>query len=479
MEKQQQNCDSMTTVTVKDFNTQMDYQEPPPAYRPMKTSPMVQVAKIVAIAAVAIAGMLSFAIVFSAWLTNSSCQQQLQQLQHQQQQHQHQQFAAQPSFEALIQPESLKSLLALGTTGPASSLTKEDKDNEKANDLDSAESKASDNASKNDSSSSEEEEDNNNSGEEAVTMLKLPVELSFQEHMFERGHRSHMNCIIEKKKAEEIVDEQSKPLPPLLGINMSTDPRYLHFTGEKMAISCDSGNDHHHAPHGGMPMMEQGPPPPPRHHHHHHPMPMPFGSGNSGVSGPAQTLASAIAAASSSSVPIQIIGPIPLSSNSEQSFPQFFQSASGGSSGPFGNLGLGAQMIPILVSQGNSVDDSPNQGNTAESIFLGPVVAPPANQPHHQIHYQPQQQHSSQQHSSLDAQFPFLPHPPAPSHPFQFSPAGPQQHSAEIRERAVPHPIPIMPRAHVQHVIRPRSVDNVVKRMKRCACDCACRNHQE
>lgn len=31
MEKQQ-NCDSMTTVTVKDFNPQMDYQEPPPVW---------------------------------------------------------------------------------------------------------------------------------------------------------------------------------------------------------------------------------------------------------------------------------------------------------------------------------------------------------------------------------------------------------------------------------------------------------------
>lgn len=60
----------------------------------MKTTPMVQVAKIVAVAAVSIAGMLSFAIIFSAWLTNSSCQQQLQHLQQQQlvaQQHQQQQ----------------------------------------------------------------------------------------------------------------------------------------------------------------------------------------------------------------------------------------------------------------------------------------------------------------------------------------------------------------------------------------------------
>lgn len=304
-------------------------------------------------------------------------------------------------------------------------------------------------------------------------MVFIIVELFlFFQHMFDRNHRSHMNCIIEKKKAEEIVDEQSKALPPLLGINMSTDPRYLHFTGEKMAISCDSGNDHRHPPppppshqgpfQGGFPIMETmmvAPPPPSRHypHHHHqgHPMPMPFGSSGPRESSPVQTLASAIAAASSSSVPIQIIGPIPLSGSS-QSEPLFQQS----SSGPFGGLaGLSAQMIPILVSsQGNGLDDLPTSGQgNSESIFLGPL-APPANSPHHHtIHYQPmpqqQQQSSAPMHhpGSIDAQFPFL--ADSASHPFQFSPVGgpPQPQSAEIRERAVPHPIPIMPRAHVQH----------------------------
>lgn len=298
--------------------------------------------------------------------------------------------------------------------------------------------------------------------------------------MLDRNHRSHMNCIIEKKKAEEIVDEQPKPLPPLLGINMTTDPRYLHFTGEKMAISCDSGNDHRHPPplpaashhhHGGIPLMMDGmmAPPPPR-HHHGQPMPIPFGSsGREGsAASAAQTLASAIAAASSSSVPIQIIGPIPLSSHSEPgSLPP--QQPSGG---PFGGLGLSAQMIPIIVSsQGNALDDLPltgSQGN-AESIFLGPVVAPPqgssSNPPpphlHYQsVHYQPQPQHHQHQppppqHSTIEAQFPFLTSGAGPSHPFQFSPVGlgpqPPAQSGELRERAVPHPIPIMPRAHAQH----------------------------
>lgn len=282
-----------------------------------------------------------------------------------------------------------------------------------------------------------------------------------------------MNCIIEKKKAEEIVDEQAKSLPPLLGINMTTDPRYLHFTGEKMAISCDSGNDHRHPPgppapqgpfHGGLPLMETmmfSPPSQygsrhlPNHHHQGHPIPMPFGS--SMRESPAQTLASAIAAASSSSVPIQIIGPIPLSASSQSDSP--FAQSSSSSSGPFGGLGLNAQMIPILVSsQGNGLDDLPssNQGNS-ENIFLGPVSAPQASSPHHHtIHYQPipQQQPSPSapmHHSSIEAQYPFLSE--SPSHPFQYSPVGglPQAQSGEIRERAVPHPIPIMPRAHVQH----------------------------
>lgn len=88
-------------------------------------------------------------------------------------------------FEALIQPESLKTLLALGS-GPATASLLGNKEHShesrRANDLDSAESKTNDpNNSKNDSSSSEEEDDNNNSGEDGVTMLKLPVELSFQE----------------------------------------------------------------------------------------------------------------------------------------------------------------------------------------------------------------------------------------------------------------------------------------------------------
>lgn len=111
-----------------------------------------------------------------------------------------------------------------------------------------------------------------------------------------------MNCVIEKKKAEEIVDEQSKPLPALLGINMTTDPRYLHFTGEKMAISCDSGNDHRRMP--------QAPQPNPSHASNPQQQRLNIFASSKQSSPLRDLLTSALAAAGSA--PVHIIGPIPM-----------------------------------------------------------------------------------------------------------------------------------------------------------------------
>ena len=243
--------------------------------------------------------------------------------------------------------------------------------------------------------------------------------------MFEKNQRSHMNCVIEKKKAEEIVDEQSKPLPPFLGIlNMSTDPRYLHFTGEKMAISCDSGNDHRsmppqlHAPHPGVPLfmdMFHGPPPP-------HAPSHPFAS---------------LTGSDSSHVPLQIIGPIPLPSH-----PADLLAQHSGFTGP-----SGPQMIPILVPD----NQQPNGSPSFSIEDLGPIFFQNGN------HLQGPSQ-SSQSHPQVQFQI-----PPQPFNlhrqPFQ-SQSMPSQsqaqvplsvQSSEIRERALHHPIPIVPRHHIQH----------------------------
>ena len=59
----------------------------------------------------------------------------------------------------------------------------------------------------------------------------------------EKNQRSRMNCVVEKRRAEEIVDHQPRTLRLPFGVNVTTDPRYEHVSGEKMAIYCESGKD--------------------------------------------------------------------------------------------------------------------------------------------------------------------------------------------------------------------------------------------
>lgn len=59
----------------------------------------------------------------------------------------------------------------------------------------------------------------------------------------EKNQRSRMNCVVEKKRAEEVMDHQPKTVRLPFGVNITTDPRYEHVTGERMAIYCESGHD--------------------------------------------------------------------------------------------------------------------------------------------------------------------------------------------------------------------------------------------
>jgi hypothetical protein len=61
--------------------------------------------------------------------------------------------------------------------------------------------------------------------------------------MMEKNQRSRMNCVVEKRRAEEIVDHQPHTVRLPFGVNLTTDPRYEHISGEKMAIYCESGKD--------------------------------------------------------------------------------------------------------------------------------------------------------------------------------------------------------------------------------------------
>lgn len=52
-------------------------------------------------------------------------------------------------------------------------------------------------------------------------------------------YRSRMNCVIERRRAEELVDNAPKMTP--FGFNFNAEPK-KRVTGERMAIFCESGS---------------------------------------------------------------------------------------------------------------------------------------------------------------------------------------------------------------------------------------------
>lgn len=52
-------------------------------------------------------------------------------------------------------------------------------------------------------------------------------------------YRSRMNCVIERRRAEELVD--NAPKLTTFGFNFNSEPK-KRVTGERMAIFCESGN---------------------------------------------------------------------------------------------------------------------------------------------------------------------------------------------------------------------------------------------
>ena len=93
-----------------------------------------------------------------------------------------------------------------------------------------------------DNSSSDDSEDD----DERTIQFKIPLELDFDDlagAMMGKNQRSKMNCVVEKKRAEQMVDHQPKTIRLPFGLNLTTDPRFEHVSGERMAIFCESGHE--------------------------------------------------------------------------------------------------------------------------------------------------------------------------------------------------------------------------------------------
>jgi len=118
------------------------------------------------------------------------------------------------------------------------SLDNNKKDTENVKQKTKASASDSDSDSSSDSSFSESDE----AEELNRVQIKMPLELSLSDlanAILQQNQKSRMNCVIERRRAEELVDNAPKMTP--FGFNFNSEPK-KRVTGERMAIFCESGS---------------------------------------------------------------------------------------------------------------------------------------------------------------------------------------------------------------------------------------------
>ncbi|XP_020798125.1 nuclear transcription factor Y subunit beta isoform X2 [Drosophila serrata] len=225
---------SMTTVQLKpDYAASEVYStasEPPPAYKRQANS--VKIAKITAFTIIVSSFILGAFILASSYLQAKASCDQVQ--------------ALDSVLEKELMLETLQQvgkelpraepLLGAAGTGDESELQNLDTESRKAEHSQDADSNDKDNSY---SDSDETDEMQKYPG-------KMPLELDLSDlaaAILRNNKKSRMNCVVERKHAEEIVDSPSKTVALPFGVNLTTDPKKARITGERISIFCDGGED--------------------------------------------------------------------------------------------------------------------------------------------------------------------------------------------------------------------------------------------
>ncbi|CAG9824931.1 unnamed protein product, partial [Phaedon cochleariae] len=201
------------------------------AYHKSRSS-SVQIARIIAVTVVVCSIILGSFLLASAYVNaNSSCRQLEQELELLGEAADRFQPPLQP--EALIQEEPLPSKRH-SDHYPTEEPPKNTKELE-TNSIDNSDADSDDTS----------ENSSGESGEPEKPHLRMPVQMDMDDlvaSLLEKNQKSKMNCIVEKKKAEEFVDHQPKTIRLPFGVNITTNPRFEKISGERMVIVCESGS---------------------------------------------------------------------------------------------------------------------------------------------------------------------------------------------------------------------------------------------
>lgn len=76
--------------------------------------------------------------------------------------------------------------------------------------------------------------------------IKLPLDLDLSElahAMLRENQRSKMNCVVERRRSEEMVDSPARTMRLPFGMELNAEPKKQKVTGERIAIFCETGNE--------------------------------------------------------------------------------------------------------------------------------------------------------------------------------------------------------------------------------------------
>ncbi|XP_049862500.1 uncharacterized protein LOC126355954 [Schistocerca gregaria] len=252
MEKEHQQQDSLATVAVKDYapSESAFSCEPPPAYQKPMRSTAVQVARIAAVTLVLMSFILGSFILAASWIQAArSCELQLQL-----QEDFSRQQEDQPGYQALVSDplqseESMahKKLAAVDQRLDAEPQQQESEQQQPGQ----QQEQDQDQDQEQDEPSAEQPSDEDGADRDQQLHFKLPLTLDFDDlagSLVERNLRARMDCVVEKRRLDQTVAQPARELRLPFGLNVSTAPRLEHSTGERLAISCETGRDQRHMP---------------------------------------------------------------------------------------------------------------------------------------------------------------------------------------------------------------------------------------
>ncbi|XP_049296041.1 putative mediator of RNA polymerase II transcription subunit 26 [Anopheles funestus] len=238
--------DSMAVTMKQDYAASEVYSttsEAPPAYK-MRQANSVKIAKIIAITVVLSSFILGSFILASSYLQAKQSCDQMQALDAV--------LNKELMLEAMQQElPKAQALMQDNLSADESNLQTIDRDETKKRKQE--ESHKHHKEDSDESGDSEDEDDSSNDGEsdESIDMnnrhrVNLPLDLHLTDlasAILRENQKSRMNCIVERRRSEELVDSPPKMVRLPFGMDLTTDPKQQKVTGERIAIFCESGNE--------------------------------------------------------------------------------------------------------------------------------------------------------------------------------------------------------------------------------------------